>query len=152
MSTSGKVADELKAVHLEDLMPTELQARYELDKHELREYAAYKLWLERMILEHKNKRSVWRGKGLHELEEGKDEVKGSPEPVPDNFLFSLLLHAKDEDVAKVLPPSELLTFQRWKQQQKGGKGGGFQRRWSPIGGKNGANQPSASPATRTRRV
>ena len=41
----------------------------------------------------------------------------------DDFLFSLLLHAKDEDVAKVLPPSELLTFQRSKHQQKGGKGG-----------------------------
>ena len=145
MSSSGKVSDELKPVYLEDLMPTELSSRYELDKHELREYVPYKAWLERMILEHKNKRSVRRGKGLHELEEGKDEDKGSSEPVADNLLFSLLLHAKDEDVAKVLPPSELQTFQRWKQQQKGGKGG-FPRRWSPTGsgGKNGS---PTSPAT-----
>ena len=42
------------------------------------------------------------------------------------------MYAKDEDVAKMLGPDELLTFQRWTAN-KGSKGGKGNSRWQKGG-------------------
>ena len=92
MSTSG-VSVELKPVYLEDLMPTELQPRYGLEKHTLREYAQLKGWFDRMIFDYKNKKSIRPARGLHELEERRPEgtsEQGELNKPGDNMLYSLL--------------------------------------------------------------
>ena len=104
-------------------MPTELNPRYQLEKHLLRSYVPMKAWFDRMILEFKNQRSTKRARGLHELERQDEENGENDKEVPaDNALYSLLLYAKDVEVAKILGPEELLTFQRWKAGTGGGKG------------------------------
>ena len=137
------VDDGLKPVYLEDLMPAALRDRYNLEKHLLRDYEKLKQRFDRMILEFKNSKALQRPRGLHDLErqfpEGAPEAEAEPE---DNLLYSLLLHAKESDVAKVLGAEELMTFQRWKSKGggKGGKGGG---RWPGKGGERPGSNPGA---------
>mgnify|MGYP003320952941 CR=1 FL=1 len=71
-------------------MPAELHSRFELEKHTLRTYAPLKAWFDRMILEHKNRKSIKRARGLHELEERRDEEKDNDdEEIPGYDLSDL---------------------------------------------------------------
>ena len=62
------VDDALKAVYLEDLMPTVLRERYNMEKHLLRDYDKLKQRFDRMILEDKNSKALQRPRGLHDWE------------------------------------------------------------------------------------
>ena len=140
--TEKDVDDSLKPVYLEDIMQVSLKDRYNLEKHNLREYGKLKIWFDRMILEHKSNKA--RPRGLHELEVQEAGAKEEPE---DNMLYSLLLHAKESDVAKVLGPEEMLTFQRWKTGVGKGGGGKGGNKLPKGGGAGGKGNYSSSPAT-----
>ena len=132
-------------------MPEAIKPRYDLEKHKLRETSALMEFFERMILDYKTQKAQ-KPKGLHELREvpmtEATSARGDDEP-EGNFLFELLLHAKETDIEKVLGPEELLTFQRWRAKG-GGKGFNGSRGASSYGGKGDRKgaagaAPSASP-------
>ena len=126
--TGSDVQDSLKPVYLEDLMPTAIKPRYDLEKHNLRTYGKLKEFYDRMILEHKTQKASQRSRGLLDLEERGPEVAaklsdGAPE---DHFLFSLLLPLRKKMLSRLsglricLPSS---AGRRRAQAKEGGIGG-----------------------------
>ena len=148
---TGQSPGELALVYLQDMLPEAAVAKFELLKHDILTVQQMRDFYKKIIAEEKsNKRKKAKGAGgLHELVErlqqaeqaaGEGEhVAEEEEPAADNMLYSLLSYAKDEDVAKVPSPQELLTFVRWKSKG-GGKGNGGGK-----GGKGKGGFPSSRP-------
>ena len=127
------VNEDLKPVYLQDLMPEALKPRYDLEKHRLQQVDALKEFFDRMILDYKTNKAV-KPKGIHELQQKSEGEKSEEDEMPkSNFLYELLLYAKDEDVSRMLGPEEMLTFQRWRAKG-GGKGRKRRRPAGPAGG------------------
>ena len=75
----------------------------------------------------------------HDQLEGED-VEGAEKI---NLLYSLLCHASEEDAAKILGPTELMSFVKWRKDgskgygkggYRGGSGGGKGQTWTPTAG------------------
>ena len=118
---SEQKVGELAFVHLQDMIPQEVRARFDNEKHNFSKVVHLMEFFRRVIEDYKASAPKKKVKALNELvarmaeEETADSEEG-------NLLFSLLCHASEEDVAKVLSPSELMTFVKWRSKGGGGKG------------------------------
>ena len=131
-----QVVGELAFVHLQDMIPQEARARFELEKHNFSKVTHLRDFFRKVIADFKASGGVKKKpRALNELaaSERYDQDQEPEVPEEGNLLFSLLCHASDEDAAKILGPKELLSFQKWRSA--GGKG--YNRFQRPGGQKGG---------------
>ena len=144
---------ELAFIHLQKMMPAEVKAKWDNEKHNYTKVSQLRDFYARVIEDHKASGGIKRkprtiNELSAEIEASAAAQEGAEIPEEGNLLYSLLCHASDEDIAKVLPPAELLTFVRWRQ--KGGKSSG---KGGAAGGRNGGKggwQNQQSGASRTQ--
>ena len=151
---SGQVVGELAFVHLQDMIPQEVRGKFDNEKHNFTKLEHLRAFFTRVIDDYKASGAPKRKlKGLNELSNGEvaDQAQEADEPEEGNTLYQLLCHASDEDVAKILGPSELQSFVRWKQAggkgytryQASGSGGKKGSSWNGAGGKGAGASPGA---------
>ena len=84
---------DLSYIYLQDMMPDEVKARFELDKHNIETIGKLRSFFTHMISDNKSAKKK-KSKGLHELLKEAGSSEGSPDGEGGNLLYSLLSHAK----------------------------------------------------------